>query len=81
MMHVDWRVDHYPMQIHYSGINIATYIEITTIMECQMSRVILSYSSVNCLSCPLFIVIDHTDHMTIAAIFDNRENSFLYKFW
>ena len=61
--------------------NIATYVEVTTIMECQISRVILSCSYINCLSCPLNIVIDHTGHMTIAAILDNGKNSSLYKFW
>ena len=52
---------------NYSYINIATYIEITTIMECQISRVILSYNSTNFLSCPLNIVIDHIGHMTIRS--------------
>ena len=43
----------YPSANHvilYSCINIANYIEITTIMECQISGVILSYNSTNCLS-------------------------------
>ena len=33
---------------NYSYINIAAYIEITSIMECQISRVILSYNSTYC---------------------------------
>ena len=40
-------------KIYYSSIDIATYIEITTIMKCQISIDIHSYST-NCLSCPLF---------------------------
>ena len=58
----------------YGGIDIATYIEITTIMECQISRDIHSYNSTNCLSCPLNIVncsyrsrssadLDHSSHL------------------
>ena len=58
----------------YSGIDIATYIEITTIMECQISRDIHPYNSTNCLSCPLNIVncsyrsrssadLDHSSHL------------------
>ena len=47
--------------------NIATYVEVTTTMEYQISKVILSYSSINCLSCPLNIAIDHTGHMTIRS--------------
>ena len=45
----DWQVP----QLTYSCISIATNIEITTIMECQISRVIISYST----SCPLNIAI------------------------
>ena len=41
----------------YGYINIATYIDIITIMECQISRVILSYNHTTCFSCPLNIVI------------------------
>ena len=59
---------------NYSGIDIATYIEIITIMECQISIDIHSYNSTNCLSCPLNIVncsyrsrssadLDHSSHL------------------
>ena len=41
----------------YSCINIATYIDIITIMECQISTVILSYKYTTCSSCPFNIVI------------------------
>ena len=41
----------------YSCINIATYIGFITIIECQVSRIILSYNYTTCLSCPLNILI------------------------
>ena len=47
----------FPKSTHYNCISIATNIEITTIVECQISRDILSYNSTNCLSCPLNIAI------------------------
>ena len=45
--------------IDYSGISIATYMEITIIMECQISRDIQSYNSTNCFSCPSILSIVH----------------------
>ena len=69
-----WKINRKYELVNYSGIDIATYIEITTIMECQISRDIHSYNSTNCLSCPLNIVncsyrsrssadLDHSSHL------------------
>ena len=71
---------------YYSFIDIATNIEITTIMECQISRVILSYNSANCLNFPsiLSLIIQVTwppGHMTIAAIFETDLSTVTHSEW
>ena len=70
-MKLQWSIHHanlseyqplLPSSVTLNCNPIATYIEINTITECQISKVILSDNSTNCLSCPLYIVIDHAGH-------------------
>ena len=54
---------------------ITTYIGNITIMECQISRNILSYNYTTCLSCSLNIVIIQPSQKSESTF------PFLYKFW